>query len=170
MTRLASNSNIRALSLAAYCMVCLATTELHAAHIDKLPSPGKMALTSFQVKNNGTFQLQQIDDRNGCKGKNISPALSWQGAPNGTRSYSIVMQDPDDFASERQYHWVVVNIPSSVTQLPLNAGAVGGENLPARTFMVANRYGVRGYTGSCPPDISHRYPARRKASPNRAVI
>lgn len=88
-----------------------------------------------------------------CGGENISPQLSWSRAPAGTRSFALTEFDTDARAGLGFWHWLVVNIPPSVTSLKpgtvLPAGAVAGmtdHNLP-------------GYQGPCPPvgDSPHHY-------------
>src|SRR3954470_22942082 len=60
----------------------------------------------------------------GCTRVNISPALSWSGAPNGTKSFALTIYDPDAPTGSGSWHWVVVNIPPGTTSLPKNAGDV----------------------------------------------
>jgi len=67
--------------------------------------------------------------------------------------------DPDAPIGSGWWHWVVLNIPANVTELPPNAGAVGGANLPPGASNVRVDFGFAGWGGTCPPqgDKPHRY-------------
>ena len=93
-----------------------------------------------------------------CQGKDISPALTWSGLPNGTRSLALIVDDPDapDPAAPNRVwvHWVVYNIPPAATGLP---EAVSATALPAGTRQGKNDWDRTGYGGPCPPIGRHRY-------------
>lgn len=95
----------------------------------------------------------------GCTGENKSPALKWSGAPKDTKSFAVTVYDPDAPTGSGWWHWSVINLPASVTELKPDAGAVGGANLPAGASHVRIDYGVAGWGGTCPPkgDKPHRY-------------
>jgi Raf kinase inhibitor-like YbhB/YbcL family protein len=111
-------------------------------------------LTSADLK--GTFAPSQIFNGFGCTGGNVSPQLSWTGAPAGTKSFALTVFDPDAPTGSGWWHWVVVNIPVSAAQLP--AGASGAK-MPAGALETRTDFGKPGYGGPCPPasDPPHHY-------------
>ena len=86
-----------------------------------------------------------------CDGSDISPLLSWDGAPDNTKSFVLIVDDPD--APHGTWdHWILFNIPSSVHQLPENIST-----LPEGTREGKNSWDKTGYGGPCPPSGVHRY-------------
>lgn len=95
----------------------------------------------------------------GAGGDNLSPDLSWSGAPEGTQSFALTLYDPDAPTGSGWWHWVVYDIPATVTSLPRGAGAAGGATLPAGAKMGHTDFGTADYGGAAPPPGHgpHRY-------------
>jgi len=93
-----------------------------------------------------------------CEGANISPPLAWSGAPASTRSFALIVEDPDapDPAKPTRVvsHWVVYDIPASATSLSENASRKG---MPAGSAQGRNEGNKQVYMGPCPPIGRHRY-------------
>jgi Raf kinase inhibitor-like YbhB/YbcL family protein len=116
-------------------------------------------LTSPDIKPNATLDKKFEFNGFGCSGENKSPALKWSGAPKDTKSFAVTVYDPDAPTGPGWWHWSVINIPATVTELKPDAGNVSGANLPAGAKNVRIDYGVAGWGGVCPPegDKPHRY-------------
>jgi len=93
-----------------------------------------------------------------CEGEDISPHLRWSGAPEGTRSFALIVDDPDapDPQAPRMtwVHWVLYNLPSDTMELP---SAVAPDELPGGVWQGLNDWQRAGYGGPCPPVGRHRY-------------
>ena len=120
---------------------------------------GGFTLRSPTIKPGSTLTQAQVFNGFGCSGKNISPALSWSGAPAGTKSFAVTVYDPDAPTGSGWWHWVVYNIPGSATQLTEGAGSADGKGLPAGSLQARTDFGAPGFGGACPPagDKPHRY-------------
>src|ERR1700727_1118251 len=119
-----------------------------------------LSLTSPDIEPGAKISDEQVaSSMMGCPGKNISPALSWSGAPEGTKSFALSVYDPDAPTGSGFWHWVVFNIPPDVTSLPKGAGDPKGPAAPKGAVESRTDFGVPGYGGPCPPkgDAPHHY-------------
>lgn len=118
-----------------------------------------MTLTSPDIKDGGTIANQQVFKGFGCTGENISPALSWSGAPANTKSFAVSIYDPDAPTGSGWWHWVVYNIPAGTTSLPRDAGDPSKGLMPKGAVQSRTDFGSTGYGGPCPPpgDKPHHY-------------
>lgn len=95
----------------------------------------------------------KVPSRYTCDGDNISPPLSWNNSPEETKTFALIMDDPDapggDFV-----HWLVYNIPANITRLDENITTL---NLMESMAMGTNDFRRIGYGGPCPPSGTHRY-------------
>src|SRR5882672_228265 len=93
-----------------------------------------------------------------CEGQDISPPLAWSGAPAATKSFALIVDDPDapDPAKpQRVYvHWVVYNLPATTTALAENGSKKG---VLRGGVQGKNDWGKAEYGGPCPPIGRHRY-------------
>ena len=86
-----------------------------------------------------------------CGGSNVSPELHWTGAPSGTRSFALIVHDPDAPHPDGFYHWVVYDLPPSLARLPASARIAAQRS-------GRNDTGSVGYFGPCPPrGMVHHY-------------
>src|SRR5579864_73804 len=108
-----------------------------------------LTLTSPDISQGATIANEQVFKGFGCTGNNISPALSWSGAPSGTKSFALSIYDPDAPTGSGWWHWVVFNIPANATGLPKNAGDVKSNLAPAGSVQSRTDFGTPGWGGPC---------------------
>ena len=126
-----------------------------AAATPPQPAPGHLELNlrSVDFANGG-----QVPERITCEGDDSSPHLAWSGAPDGTRSFVLIVDDPDapDPANPRMtwVHWVLYDIPATADEL---AAGVSPAALPPGTREGRNDWKRTGFGGPCPPIGRHRY-------------
>jgi len=117
----------------------------------------RFTLQSPDMAPRAAVALTHVYDASGCHGANISPALSWSHPPAGTRSFAVLMFDPDA-PGGGWWHWAVFDIPGGVSSLQAGAGDPARHLLPAGAIQVRNDFGSLGYGGPCPPPGSaHHY-------------
>jgi Raf kinase inhibitor-like YbhB/YbcL family protein len=112
---------------------------------------GAFKLSSPDIAGDKPIADAQVFNAFGCSGRNISPALSWSGAPAGTKSFAIMVHDPDAPTGSGWWHWVVYDIPATATSLPADAGDPKKNLMPAGTVQGPTDFGTPGYGGPCPP-------------------
>lgn len=127
------------------------------AFVAVTPANAGMRLTSPDIAEGQRLGETHVLAGFGCAGGNRAPALTWSGAPAGTRSYVVMMRDPDAPTGSGFWHWAAFNVPASVEALPQGVGRTGVA-APTGLVMARNDFSENGYGGACPPPgVPHRY-------------
>jgi Raf kinase inhibitor-like YbhB/YbcL family protein len=110
---------------------------------------------SFALDSTAFADGGAIPGRYTCSGADVSPALSWTGVPDGTRSLALIAEDPDA-PGGTWTHWVIWNVPAEAASLP--EGVPPSETLEDGARQGRNDFRRIGYGGPCPPPGKpHRY-------------
>jgi Raf kinase inhibitor-like YbhB/YbcL family protein len=106
----------------------------------------------FKIAVRGFVEGDGIPDRYTCEGDDVSPEVRWLGEPAGTKSFALILDDPDAPAGTWN-HWLLWDIPANTHSL------AEGDGRPATAKSGTNDFGRHGYGGPCPPKGrgSHRY-------------
>ncbi len=127
----------------------LAMTDVSIVAKNNSQQQESFTLTSPVFKHNGKIPAKYT-----CDGENISPALAWSNTPKGTKSFVLIVDDPDA-PGKTWVHWLLFNIQASTTMLPekIEKGSfISGEN-----DFYHMKGGVFQYGGPCPPSGTHHY-------------
>lgn len=114
---------------------------------DDLPDVATFEVRSDDITDGEALSNPQVSGVFGAGGGDVSPQLSWSGAPEGTRSYAVTVYDPDAPTASGFWHWAVFNIPAGVTELASGAST----SLPDGAVQLRNDGGFAGYVGAAPP-------------------
>jgi Raf kinase inhibitor-like YbhB/YbcL family protein len=98
----------------------------------------------------GQATMKQVNKY--CGGENISPQLFWENAPDSTKSFAVTIHDKDAPTGSGWWHWVVFDIPASVTELVASAGNADTTLAPKGSIQSITSFGKTEYGGPCPPE------------------
>ena len=105
--------------------------------------PQELNIQDLKLRSEAFDHHSAIPDRHTSNGDDVAPALAWSGVPEGTKSFAVVVHDPDAPLVDGFTHWVAYGIPGDATGLPEGGGdAVAGQN----------SFGNSGYNGPAPPE------------------
>jgi len=118
-----------------------------------LPAVPAFTLTSEDLAPDGP-----LPSRHAAAHDNLSPQLSWTGFPAETKSFTVTCFDPDAPTASGFWHWMLIDLPATVTSLARGAGGPD-QPLPGNAFHLRCDASVWGYNGAAPPagDHPHRY-------------
>jgi Raf kinase inhibitor-like YbhB/YbcL family protein len=121
-------------------------------------SSSSAASTAFTLSTTGFENGATIPGKYSCDGIDINPQLNWKGAPAGTKSFVVIVDDPDAMAMFGLVwvHWNVYNISASATELAEGA-STHADLLPLGTIEATSDFGSAKYRGPCPPSGRHQY-------------
>jgi Raf kinase inhibitor-like YbhB/YbcL family protein len=103
-------------------------------------------LTSKDFKDGGAIPDKNAFNSFGCTGENVSPELEWSNPPAGTKSFALLVHDPDaPTGGAGFWHWIVYNMPADTTSIP------AGGPLPKGATQGTTDFGSPGWGGPCPP-------------------
>lgn len=139
-------------------LALLAGSAIMASSLSQF-AQAEMTITSTDIQASELMPKAQEFAGFGCSGGDLSPQLSWANAPADTKSFAITAYDPDAPTGSGWWHWVLVNIPTSVTTLATGAGNPDKALLPEGSQTFKTDYGSKRFGGACPPegDKAHRY-------------
>src|SRR5213592_5145012 len=136
-------------------LIAAAATILAMAATARAADPFTLTSTTFK---DGQMMPRKVanslSNNPNCVGQNVSPQLSWSNAPEGTKSFAILMEDPEGRGGAGVHHWVAYGIPASVTSF-----AEGEVSKPSDKYVGGkSTLGLGTYFGPCtPPGAPHHY-------------
>jgi len=110
---------------------------------------------TFTLKSNelgGQATEKQIFNGFGCNGKNLSPQLFWENAPNNAKSFAVTIFDESAPTGSGWWHWLIFDIPPTIKELKSGAGNLSLNATPMGSIQSITDFKIQGYGGPCPPE------------------
>jgi len=126
-----------------------------AAGAGDSPKEAAMKIESSAFKEGGVIPKKHTGE-----GADVSPALTWSGAPDGAKEFALICDDPDAPTPKPWVHWVIYSIPATTTGLAENVVKTAAPVAPKGAFQGKNDFGKAGYGGPMPPKghgVHHYY-------------
>lgn len=123
-----------------------------------------MTLPNFDVEvsgltQDGFFQKKNYSAIFGVPdGKDVSPKVSWNGFPEGTKSFVVTMYDPNAPTESGFWHWAIKDIPANINELTENAGAINSKLLPNEAITMPMDARMNQYVGAAPSEGDKPHP------------
>jgi Raf kinase inhibitor-like YbhB/YbcL family protein len=108
------------------------------------------SMTAFTISSPSFRNNQPMPSKHSCEGEDASPSLKWEGAPEGTKSFALICDDPDAPGGVWT-HWVIYGISAKTSELPENIAKADTVVAPGGARQGVNDFGRVGYGGPCPP-------------------
>lgn len=112
------------------------------------PASQMQRIASMKLTSPSFIHGASIPSKYTCEGNDISPELMWTAVPKNTKSFALICDDPDA-PGGTWVHWVIFNIPPTITKIPEGGKPAGIQG--------TNSWEKTGYGGPCPPSGTHRY-------------
>lgn len=142
------------LACAAAAPAPVATTAPPAAGPSAPAAPPAAPAARFEIRSTAFDYNKPIPAQYTCDGADLSPPLTWTNVPAGTKSFVLIVSDPDA-PSGQWAHWLLWDLPAGTTSLPQGVPKTGA--LPDGSRQGKNDFGNPGWGGPCPPGGRHRY-------------
>jgi len=115
--------------------------------------------SSLNLKSMAFEDGTTLPAEHGAEQDNVSPSLHWQAGPDGTKSYAVIMEDPDESSEPPFVHWLLYNLPADTTELEAAVPGAAALETPDGALQGRNDHGSFGYYGPRPPkeDSAHHY-------------